>query len=191
MALVDLFTKSNNGRAPQRTYLTGVSMGGHVTLLGMQQFPTAFAGGLAMCPAGPELFDFYAASSAAAEVVTGVQFTSDTVQADLAKMAEALGKPPDYTAKGKQLASIEIEISGGPRPFAMEGLTSRFVQNYATSQAAFLGSTTPGNRALTNAHVKYAIESGLGLSADEINAKARRKPADPQYRGANTPYQEV
>src|SRR6266849_4127505 len=53
MALTDLFTKTTGGRAPQRTYLTGVSMGGHVTILGMHEFPTAFAGALAMCPAGP------------------------------------------------------------------------------------------------------------------------------------------
>src|SRR5262245_63544485 len=107
MALVDLFTKSNNGRAPQRTYLTGVSMGGHVTLLGMQEFPTSFAGGLAMCPAGPELFDYYAAMSAAAEVVSGVQFHADSVQQDLAKINEAFGKAPDYTERGRQMASIE------------------------------------------------------------------------------------
>ena len=29
MALVDRFTTANGGRAPQRTYLTGTSMGGH------------------------------------------------------------------------------------------------------------------------------------------------------------------
>src|SRR6516164_9093815 len=69
MALVDLFTKSNGGRAPQRTYLTGTSMGGHVTVLGMHEFPTSFAGGLAMCPAGPELFDFFAGAAAAAEAI--------------------------------------------------------------------------------------------------------------------------
>ena len=125
MALADLFTQSNGGRAPQRTYLTGESMGGHVTLLGMQEFPTAFAGGLAMCPAGPELFDYFAAMSAAAEVVTGLQFHADTMQQDAAKMAELLGKPPDYTEKGRQLASIQVQMSGGPRPFAAEGLASR------------------------------------------------------------------
>jgi pimeloyl-ACP methyl ester carboxylesterase len=191
MALTDLFTKSNGGKAPQRTYLTGTSMGGHVTLLGMHQFPTAFAGGLAMCAAGSELFDFYAASSAAAEVVSGVQFGTDTIPQDVAKMNEIFGKPPEYTEKGKQLASIEIQISGGPRPFAMEGLTSRFVPNFATSQGALVGSQTPGNRALTNTHVKYSIEPGLGLTADEINAKVRRKPADPEMRNLSGPYQEI
>ena len=42
-------------------------------------------------------------------------------------MTEILGKPPDYTDKGRQLASVEIQISGGPRPFAVEGLASRFL----------------------------------------------------------------
>src|SRR6476469_7310359 len=35
MALTDLFTRFNGGSAPRRVYLTGTSMGGHVTLLGM------------------------------------------------------------------------------------------------------------------------------------------------------------
>jgi pimeloyl-ACP methyl ester carboxylesterase len=191
MLLSDLFKQANGGKAPARTYLTGESMGGHVTLLGMQEFPTAFAGGLAMCPAGPELFDYYAAMSAAAEVVSGVQFHADSVQQDLAKMQEAFGKAPDYTEKGRQMASVEIAASGGPRPFAMEGLTSRFAANYGTSMGALLGSTTPSNRAVDTTHVKYAIGDGLGLSADTLNAKARRKTGDPEMRGANSPYEEI
>jgi dienelactone hydrolase len=191
MLLTDLFKQSNGGRAADRTYLTGESMGGHVTLLGMQEFSTVFAGGLAMCPAGPELFDYYAAMSAAAEVVTGVQFHADTVQQDVAKMSELLGKPPDYTDKGRQMASVEIQVSGGPRPFAMEGLTSRFLANMATSQAALLGSTTPSNRAIDTAHITYAIGDGLGLAADTLNARARRKAGDPAVRGASGPYEEI
>ncbi len=191
MGLSDVFKQSNGGRAPARTYLTGESMGGHVTLLGMQEFPTAFDGALAMCPAGPELFDFFAAVSAAAEVVTGVQFHADTAQQDAATMAALLGKPPDYTEKGRQLASVEIQISGGPRPFALEGLSSRFIGNMSTSQAALLGSTTPSNRAVDTAHIKYGIADGLGLTADALNARARRKTGDPEIRNPNGPYEEV
>ena len=191
IALVDLFKQSNGGRAAARTYLTGESMGGHVALLGMQEFPTLFAGGLAMCPAGPALFDYFAAMSAAAEVVTGVEFHADTMQQDAAKMTEILGKPPDYTEKGRQLASVEIQMSGGPRPFAMEGLAGRFIPNMSTSQAALLGSTTPSNRAVDTAHLQYSIGDGLGLSAEALNAKARRKTGDPQMRSASGPYEEV
>ena len=191
MALTDLFTKFNGGRAPQRVYLTGTSMGGHVTLLGMHEFPTAFAGGLAMCPAGPELFDFFAATAGAAEVITGVQAKLDTMQADVAKMNQLLGKPGEYTDKGRQLASVEIQISGGPRPFAMEGLASggRFAGNI--SPAALAGSTTPSNRAVMTTHIKYSIDEQLGLTADALNRAARRKALDPEIRNPMGPYDEL
>jgi pimeloyl-ACP methyl ester carboxylesterase len=191
MALTDLFTKFNNSRAPQRVFLTGTSMGGHVTLLGMHEFPTAFAGGLAMCPAGPELFDFFAATGGAAEVITGVQMKLETMQADLAKMNEILGKPPEYTDKGRQLASVEIQISGGPRPFAVEGLASggRFAGNI--SGAALAGSATPSSRAVMTTHIKYAIDEGLGLTAEALNTRARRKPLDPEVRNPMGPYDEI
>jgi dienelactone hydrolase len=191
MALTDLFTKSNAGRAPQRVYLTGTSMGGHVTLLGMHEFPTAFAGGLAMCPAGPELFDFFAATAAAAEVITGVQAKMETLQADVARMNEMLGKPGEYTDKGRQLASVEIQISGGPRPFAMEGLASggRFAGNI--NPAALAGSTTPSNRAVMTTQIKYGIDEGLGLTADALNKGARRKALDPEIRNPMGPYDEL
>ena len=191
MALSERFKQANDNRAPQRTYLTGESMGGHVTLLGMQEFPTAFDGGLAMCPAGPELFDYFAAMSAAAEVVTGLQFHADTIPQDAAKMAEVLGKPPDYTEKGRQLASVQLQVSGGPRPFAADGLASRYLANMATSAAALVGSTTPSNRAVDTAHISYSIDGGLGLTAEAINARARRKAGDPEIRGANGPYEEI
>ena len=189
MALTELFTKFNGGRAPQRVLLTGTSMGGHVAVLGMHEFPTSFAGGLAMCPAGPELFDFFAAVGGAAEVITGVQFKLDTMQQDLAKMTEILGKAPDYTDKGRQLASVQIQISGGPRPFAVEGLVSRFAGNI--SGAALAGNTTPPNRAVMTTHIKYAIDEGLGLTGDVLNTRARRKALDAEMRNPTGPYDEI
>lgn len=189
MALTDLFTTFNSGRAPQRVYLTGTSMGGHVTVLGMHEFPTAFVGGLAMCPAGPELFDFFSAVGGAAEVITGVQFTLDTMAQDLANMNEILGKPPEYTEKGRQLASVQIQISGGPRPFAVEGLASRFAGNI--SGAAIAGSTTPSNRAVMTTQIKYAIDEGLGLTAGALNTRARRKALDAEVRNPMGPYDEL
>jgi len=157
----------------------------------MHEFPTTFAGGLAMCPAGPELFDFFTATAGAAEVITGVQLKLDTMQADLARMTEILGKPPDYTEKGRQLASVEIQISGGPRPFAIEGLAAggRFAGNI--SGAALAGSTTPTNRAAMTTHIVYAIDEGLGLTADALNKGARRKAIDAGFRNPMGPYDEV
>ena len=190
MALVDLFTRFNNGTAPRRTYLTGTSMGGHVTLLGMHEFPSSFAGGLAMCPAGPELFDFFTAVGAAAEVVTGVQFKEPaTVQQDLQKMTEILGQPPNYTPKGRQLASIEIHLSGGPRPFAVEGLASRFLSNI--SGGALAGASSPSSRVVSNAHYKYSLDADLGLSPAVLDASVRRKAPDDSVRNPMGPYDEL
>src|SRR5262245_37962278 len=190
MALTEMFTKFNGGRAPQRAYLAGQSMGGHVTLLGMHEFPTSFAGGLAMCPAGPELFDYFSAVGAAAEVITGVPFDQPSTVSDaLKKMTDILGTPPDYTPKGLQLASVEIQLSGGPRPFAMEGLKSRFLQNI--SGGALAGGTSPSNRAVSTQDVRYSIDEGLGLSADRLNTGARRKVPDMTVRGAMGPFDEL
>jgi len=190
MALTELFTKFNGGRAPQRVYLTGGSMGGHVTLLGMHEFPTSFAGGLAMCPSGPELFDYFSSVGAAAEVITGLKFDQPTDVADtVKKMSEMLGTPPDYTTKGLQLASVEIQLSGGPRPFAMEGLKSRFLQNI--SGAALAGNTSPSSRAVSTVNVKYSIDESLGLTADHLNTAARRKAPDMTVRGPMGPFDEL
>jgi len=133
MALADVFTKVNDGKAPSRIYLTGASMGGHVTLLGMQEFPTAFAGGLALCASGPGEMDFLTSVGAASELVTGVTVTEATRDQDVARLTEILGKPPAYTDKGRQLASIQVQISGGPRPFALDGLAARFTDNAASA----------------------------------------------------------
>ncbi|MEQ1912833.1 MAG: hypothetical protein ABMA15_28715, partial [Vicinamibacterales bacterium] len=190
MALTDMFTKFNGGTTPRRVYLTGTSMGGHVTLLGMHEFPTAFAGGLAMCPAGPELFDFFTAVGAAAEVVTGLQFKEPATVGDTVKqMAGLLGRPPDYTDKGRQLASVEIQLSGGPRPFAVEGLRTRFIENI--SGGALAGSTAPSSRAVTNQHYGYRIDAGLGLTSERLNEAVRRKAPDMSVRADMGPFDEL
>src|SRR5262245_12872738 len=64
LALKDLFVQTNGGQSPKRTYLIGVSMGGHAALVAAHAMPTAFDGTLAACPAGPELFDFFTATAA-------------------------------------------------------------------------------------------------------------------------------
>jgi len=192
MALADLFTKFNGGVAARRVYLTGSSMGGHVTLLGMHEFPTSFAGGLAMCPAGPELFDYFTAVGAAAEVITGVPFKdSTTMRSDLQRMTEILGEPTNYTAKGRQLASVEIHLSGGPRPFAVEGLASggRFIGNI--SGGALAGGSSPSNRAVSTTHFKYSLNEQLGLSAAALDKAARRKTADTEIRNPMGPFDEL
>jgi len=189
IALVDLFTKFNESKPPARVYLTGGSMGGHVTVLGMQEFPTKFAGGLALCASGPGEMDFLSSVGTAAELISGVRITDATHTQDVAKIAEILGTPPSYTQKGRQLASVQLEISGGPRPFALEGLSSRFIEN--ASFAVDDNSPLIWARVATNTDTRYAIEDGLGLTAKDINDHVRRKAADRDARSDRGPYEEA
>jgi len=188
LALLDVFKGVNGGKAPQRTYLTGASMGGHVTLLGMQEFPTTFAGGLALCASGPGEMDFLTSVSAASEFISGVTVTEGTRDQDVARLATILGKPPGYTNKGRQLASIQVQTSGGPRPFAMEGLESRFIENAST--LAGRGDEI-WSRVASNSDVHYHIDDGLGLTDAAINSAVRRKAADAEARSARGPYEEA
>ena len=190
IALTEIFTKLNHGQPPTRVYLTGVSMGGHVTLLGLQEFPTTFAGGLALCPSGPGEMDFLTSVAAASEFITGVKVTEATRDQDVEKLTTILGKPPDYTDKGRQLASVQVQISGGPRPFAIEGLATRFTDNASTIADA-KGKETIWNLVASNSDVRYAIDDGLGLSGDAINAGVRRKAADGEARSARGAYEEA
>ena len=189
MSLTDAFTRFNDAKAPTRVYLAGGSMGGHITVLGMQEFPTAFAGGLALCASGPGEMDFLAAVNAAAELISGVTISEETHDQDVKKLAEVLGTPPAYTPQGRQLASVQVQISGGPRPFAMEGLASRFVAN---ASVVFDGkSKVIWARVASNTDTDYAIEDGLGLTSQSINARVRRKGADTEARSARGPYEEA
>lgn len=189
MLLTPLFLEIN-GKAPTRTYLTGTSMGGHITQLGIQEFPKAFDGALAMCPAGPGLFDYFTAMGAALEVVTGLKFSSaEPAAATMAKMLAITGTPPNLTAKGRQMASIEIMSSGGARPFAGEGVAVYFT--IGISGAKLSGVNDFRTAAMTNESWVYGIDNGLGLSADDLNASVRRLAPNADNRGENTKYNEV
>lgn len=145
-----------------------------------------------MCPAGPELFDYFTAVGAAAEVITGVRFKdTTTMQSDLKRMTDLLGQPPNYSDKGRQLASVEINLSGGPRPFAVEGLASggRFIGNI--SGGALAGGTSPSNRAVATTQFRYSLNEQLGLSAAALDKAVRRKTADAEIRTPMGPFDEL
>jgi hypothetical protein len=188
MALSDVFQKVNQGRAAKRTYLTGQSLGGRITILGVREFPARFDGGLAMCPAGQEGNDIRAGIAAAAELITGIRPQPETLDADVKRMAGILGPPAMLTDKGKQLASIQIQLSGGPRPFAVEGLQGRLMANISDGvrmEPSWI------NRASTNVGLRYAIDEGLGITSAELNTRMPRKQPEGNLRTRSGPYREL
>jgi fermentation-respiration switch protein FrsA (DUF1100 family) len=163
------------GRAPSRTYLAGQSLGGRAVILGLREFPDEFAGALAMCPAGQETNDLRAAIAAAAEAITGVRLRSDTLDEDIARMSAIVGTAPPYSDKGRALAHLEIQMSGGPRPFAVEGLATRIIANARDGV-----SMTP------DPVVRAATTEGIALPEG-----ARPKQPEPGLRTPGTPYREA
>ena len=172
---------------PTRTYLVGRSMGGFQTQLGMHVFPTMFDGALDQCGMNSENWDNYVAIGAAAEYITGIEFDDlDNVAATQAAMIEILGLPGTVqqplpgtlTEKGLQLASVMVNMTGGPRPFAIEGLVPNFrgvnAYQFIISGAALAGSTTPGNLTRGNANAVYFVDPGLGLTSEALQSGVRR-----------------
>ena len=60
------------------------------------------------------------------EAIAGFPVRESSLATDMARVTKVLGEPGSYTDKGRQLASVQINLSGGPRPFALEGLADRF-----------------------------------------------------------------
>ncbi len=188
MALSDVFARVYPARAPSRTYLVGQSLGGRAVLLGMRFFPERFAGALAMCAVGQETNDLRAAISAAAEVITGVAIDPANRDASLAEMRRVTGDITNLTQKGRQSASLEIESSGGQRPFAMEGLADRLIAN--VQDGAFM---TPDFviRAVSTRDVEYRIDPRFGLSVAELSERVRRKDAEGDLRSSAGTFPEL
>lgn len=173
---------------PERTYLYGESMGGAVIALSLENFADAYDGALAVCGAmgGQEEIDYLAAWALLAEYLTGVSLplgeaARNISPTTLLTLSSALGSPEEPTEKGEQFVSGIRMITGGPRPFFLEGMAEQYVANFAY----LLVDPTrqlPVTKAATNADIIYAIEDGLGLDSAALNASVRRLAADPAIR---------
>jgi len=65
----------------------------------------------------------------------------------------------------------------------------RFTQN--VSAAASIPTEAAWNQVATNASLRYAIDESLGLTADTLNTRIRRKAAVPAARSTSGRYEET
>ena len=175
---------------PGRTYLAGASMGGNVVALALENHADHYDGALALCGAlgGQEQIDYLVSWVAVAEYVSGLRFPIGEPGAQLANvflqdLPRELGTPQRPTEKGVQFASVMKYFTGGPRPFFAEGFAEQYMVNFG------LALVDPErkllvNLAATNDGAVYAVDAGLGLTAEDLNAGVRRFAADPALRNA-------
>jgi hypothetical protein len=179
---------------PRRTWITGHSMGGHITGVAIEQYPHAYAGALPMCGVmgDNELFDYFLDFNLVAQALAGVAaefpFPADYQTAVVPGVKSALG--PAYPAvlnpQGVKLRGVTQNISGGTRPaFNTSFLVwGNFLFTVGVS-GGDLG-VAPGN-VQDNAETVYQIDTDPALSPDEIalNAAVLRVAQDPQGRHPN------
>jgi hypothetical protein len=129
-ALIDEFRRAT-GRTARSVYLTGASMGGHVTAVGVEAYPRAFAGAMPYCGVlgDTELNDYFldANVTAAALARVPIEFPAepgdeylDRWRGQVARMLPRLGvtagEPPALTAAGRTWSAVVERRTGGPRP---------------------------------------------------------------------------
>jgi hypothetical protein len=121
-ALTTLFN-GTVGR-PDLVYLTGASMGGHITAAAIEQYPRTYAGAMPICGVlgDHELFDFFLDYNLVAAAQAGVP---TTFPPDPAAWAQAVPQitgtlaaawPNGLTTDGQHLKAMTELRSGGERP---------------------------------------------------------------------------
>lgn len=173
---------------PDRVYLTGHSMGGHVTGVAIEQWPNMFAGALPMCGVmgDNELFDYFQDVYLVAETLVGnvpiVPTPADyqTVGGVATKAAMGPAFPFVLNATGERFKTVIENLTGGERPIFDQGWLGPVGGNFTFG----LGATGPGRENLSTV---YQFDSDPALSVDEqlFNDQIVRLAADPQYRHKN------
>ncbi len=175
---------------PEHIFLTGVSMGGHVTGYSMERYRWLYDGAMPVCGVmgDYELFDvFLDFNLAAQQLGTGsstfpvdpVVYATQTVPAIKAGLESVPGGWPfALNDTGEQFKQLTELITGGDRPNFDEAWAFwNTIPDFATGPGNFLFDlgfgdgtlpTTRGRVVVDNAHTEYQLDLDPALSPEEI-----------------------
>jgi pimeloyl-ACP methyl ester carboxylesterase len=183
---------------PGRTYITGASMGGHVTGVVAEQWPQSYDGAMPICGVlgDYELFDFFLDFNVAAQTLSGVgktfpygaDYLTATVPATKAGLGPAF--PFALNANGQNFKSLVQLRSGGVRPLFEQGwlfwnaVAGDFLFGLGVGDGTL--PRAPGF-VLENSDVVYQFDTDPAQSGAEtvFNSVVQRVTADPQARRNN------
>ncbi len=176
--------------APSKIYITGHSMGGHITAAAIEDEAAAtavnkvkYAGAVPMCGVvgDTELFNQFAAMQVTAQALAGVPSYPSNKWSEISTLVTSTlftTFPSVPTAKGQQYLSVVQNITGGPRPMFNLGIAfgGSFPSAYGTfgSDGTVTGILTK-NVLDTNAYT-YVIDGDVAGSA-ALNASALKLTA--------------
>ena len=187
------------GLTPERTFLTGESMGGHITGASIERYPDTYAGALPVCGVMGDvaLFDYFqdvnlvaqALAGSEAQVPAGPDYFTEVVP----RIDAALGYPGDLNGRGHQLSAAVEQLSGGERSafdasFAFWGGPDTAQDGIPFLFGVYGGPSDPRvNAVVGNADRTYSYDTDPAVSPEEadLNAAVVR---DPRMPGAVPPF---
>ena len=189
-ALALEFTKiaTANGRAlpaPTKIYITGVSMGGHITAAAIEDEAAAtavhkvkYAGAVPMCGVvgDTELFNQFAAMQVTAQALAGLPAYPTDKFADIAALVTSTlftTFPTTPTAQGAKYLAVVQNITGGPRPMFNLGIAfgGSFPSAYGTFGSDGTVNGILNKSVLDTTAYTYTIDGDVAGSA-ALNASA-------------------
>ena len=192
---------------PDKVYMTGASMGGHITAVSIEQYPNTYDAAMPICGVlgDYELFDYFLDFNLAAQQLgTGsstypvdpAQYIGITVPDIKANLEAFPGSWPFVlNGNGNNLKSLTELRSGGDRPNFDEAWSFWNSIPAATGQGNFLFEIAIGDGTLPrspgvgldNAETVYQFDTDPALAPAEqtLNDDIFRVSADPQGRHKN------
>ncbi|MDG6103561.1 prolyl oligopeptidase family serine peptidase [Dactylosporangium aurantiacum] len=125
--LIRRFTE-RTGQPARAVYMTGASMGGHVTAVAIEEHPQAFVAAMPVCGVlgDAELFDYFLDANVTAAALTGTTITFPQAPVDpsfqevyrqqVAQQVPLLGQGAGLTPLGRRWGDFVEQRSGGTRP---------------------------------------------------------------------------
>jgi hypothetical protein len=129
-ALIGLFREVTAAR-PKSVYMTGASMGGHITAVAIEEHPKSFVAAMPVCGVlgDAELFDYFLDANVTGAALAGVrpEFPLEPdadfparwraqLQRVLPALGVSTGRPPALTEAGRTWSDVVERRSGGERP---------------------------------------------------------------------------
>lgn len=180
---------------PKRTYITGHSMGGHITAVLAEQYAKSYDGAFPMCGVTGDtaLFDYFASYNIVAQSLIGIekdqqkfpaddQYAAVTVPAIMGKMEFTKGLL-NTNDSYKKLKAVTKNLTGGERPLfdlAFENYKVFLLGQHTTNPGY---GVAPGNIVDTTSLV-YQLDNDPAVSAEEkaLNDSVIRIAAHPSSK---------
>ena len=183
---------------PYRVYVTGASMGGHITAVMVEQWKNEYDAALPVCGVlgDHELFDFFLDFNLVAQALAGIQvefpapsdYLVATVPAVKANLELFPGTFPfTLNLQGQALKAVTMLQSGGSRPVFEQGFL--FWNGFAGDFLFGFGNldgTVPNSPGVvvSNSDTVYQFDLDPALTAEELalNESVLRVSDEPQGR---------